>query len=426
MSHFLIEYDRSSTRFRSSPPTLAMNATKNATEPVSNTSHVMNTYGRMPVTLARGQGVWVWDEQGRRYLDGLAGIAVNGLGHAHPKLVAALTDQIGKLIHTSNIYGVRGQEDLADRICALSGMDEVFFCSTGAEANENAIKLARYWGYKHERPFIKTLVMERAWHGRTITTLAATDSPKASKGFGPLQDECFVRVPFGDFAAIGRAATDHPEINSVLIEVLQGEGGINLASSEYLQGLRHWCDSHDWLLIVDEVQCGIARTGKWFGFQHSGIEPDALVLAKGLGSGLPVGALATRGKLKGLFGPGNLGTTFGGNPLAMRAGVCTIDTIIEDKLMQNAEIIGQHIRNRFAKTLAGLSGVKDIRGLGLMIGIELDRPCSAIATHALEAGLLINVTRDNVVRLLPPLIMSREEADHLVDGLSPIIRQFLV
>jgi acetylornithine aminotransferase len=397
----------------------------NASDIVQTPSHVMNTYGRMPLTLARGEGVWVWDEQGRRYLDALAGIAVNGLGHAHPKLVAALTDQIGRLIHTSNIYGVRGQEELADRICALSGMDEVFFCSTGAEANENAIKLARYWGYKHERPFIKTLVMERAWHGRTITTLAATDSPKASKGFGPLQDECFVRVPFGDFAAIERASRAHPEINSVLIEVLQGEGGVNLAASDYLRGLRQWCDTHDWLLIADEVQCGIARTGKWFGFQHSCIEPDALVLAKGLGSGLPIGALATRGKLKGLFGPGNLGTTFGGNPLAMRAGVCTLDTIAQDGLMRNAEEVGQHIRTRFAQALAGVPGVQDIRGLGLMIGIELDRPCSAVATQALDAGLLINVTRDNVIRLLPALIMTREEADHLVDHLTPVIKAFL-
>ncbi|WP_028310255.1 aspartate aminotransferase family protein [Derxia gummosa] len=397
----------------------------NAPEPIK-TSHVMNTYGRLPITLARGEGVWLWDEQGRKYLDGLAGIAVNGLGHAHPKLVAALTDQIGKLIHTSNIYGVRGQEDLADAICARSGMEEVFFCSSGAEANENAIKLARFYGYKQGKDFIKTVVMENAWHGRTIATLAATDSPKARKGFEPMQDECFVRVPHNNLAAIIEVAETNPEINSVMLEVLQGEGGINLASVEYLQGLRKLCDERGWLLILDEVQCGVGRTGTWFGYQHAGIEPDAITLAKGLGSGVPIGALAVRGSAAKLIGPGNFGTTFGGNPLAMRAGTCTLQTLEEDGLLQHAVVIGDHIRAGFRAALEGVAGVTDIRGQGLMIGIELDRPCGVIVTRALEAGFLINVTRDKVVRLLPPLIMTTAEADLLVAGVAPIIKNFLL
>ncbi|HEU4622162.1 MAG TPA: aspartate aminotransferase family protein [Burkholderiaceae bacterium] len=389
------------------------------------TSHVMNTYARQPVTFARGRGVWLWDEQGRRYLDGLAGIAVNGLGHAHPKFVAALTEQINTLIHTSNIYGVRGQEQLADRICELSDMQEVFFCNSGAEANEAAIKLARLHGYQHGRPFIKTLVMERAWHGRTITTLAATGSDKARKGFEPLQDECFVRVPYNDIDAIHAAAQAHPEINSVLIEVLQGEGGINVANHDYLRALRAACDQHGWLLILDEVQCGIGRTGKWFGYQHAGIVPDAIVLAKGLGSGIPIGALAARGLAAGIFGPGNHGTTFGGNPLAMRAGLETLNIMADEHLLENATRIGAHLRSGFAKAFEGLNGVADIRGEGLMIGIELVKPCGDIVRRALEAGVLVNVTRDNVIRLLPPLIMNVAEADQLIAGLAPIVRDFL-
>jgi len=397
----------------------------NAPEPVK-ISHVMNTYGRLPVTFARGEGVWLWDEDGRKYLDGLAGIAVNGLGHAHPKLVAELTEQIGTLIHTSNIYGVRGQEVLADLICERSGMEEVFFCNSGAEANENAIKLARFHGYKHGRGFIKTIVMEQSWHGRTIATLAATGSEKARKGFEPLQDECFVRVPYNDLAAIVEVAETHPEINSVLLEVLQGEGGINIADVDYLRGLRKLCDERGWLLMLDEVQCGIGRTGKWFGFQHAGIEPDAITLAKGLGSGVPIGALAVRGPAAKLLGPGNLGTTFGGNPLAMRAGSCTLQTIEADGLMAHATTLGEHIRAGFAAALEGVAGVVDIRGMGLMIGIELDRPCGDIVMRALDAGLLINVTRDRVVRLLPPLVMTTAEADLLIAGVAPIIKNFLI
>lgn len=396
----------------------------NAPEPLP-VSHLMNTYARQPVTFVRGEGAWLWDEQGRKYLDALAGIAVNGLGHAHPKFVAALTDQIGKLIHTSNLYGVRHQETLADRICALSGMDEVFFVSTGSEANENALKLVRYFGYKHGRDFVKTIVMERAWHGRTIATLAATDSDKARKGFGPMQDECFVRLPYNAIEAVYTAADQHPEINSVMLEVLQGEGGINVADAEYLRALRTVCDDLGWLLILDEVQCGIGRTGKWFGYQNAGIMPDAISLAKGLGSGVPVAALAVHGKAAGLFGPGNLGTTFGGNPLAMRAGIETLRILEEDGLLDNALRVGEHLRSAFKRELAGTGGVRDIRGMGLMIGIELDRPCGALVARALDAGLLINVTRDQVIRLLPPLIMTLAQADQLVEGLSPLIRAFL-
>lgn len=388
-------------------------------------SHVMNTYARLPVTLARGEGVWLWDEQGRKYLDALAGIAVNGLGHAHPKFVAALTEQLNTLIHTSNIYGVRHQETLADRLCALSGMDEVFFVSTGAEANENAIKLARFYGYKQGREHIKTMVMERAWHGRTIATLAATDSEKARKGFGPLQDDCFVRVPYNAIEAVYSAAERDPAINSILLEVLQGEGGVNVADAEYLKALRRLCDERDWLLILDEVQCGIGRTGRWFGFQNAGIQPDAITVAKGLGSGVPVAALAVGGKAARLMGPGNLGTTFGGGPLAMRAGIETLRILEEDGLLENALQVGEHLRAGFRRELADFPQVRDIRGLGLMIGIELESPCGALARRALDAGLLINVTRDNVIRLLPPLIMTIEQADQLIVELSLLIKTFL-
>jgi acetylornithine aminotransferase len=388
-------------------------------------THLMNTYARLPVVFERGQGVWLWDEQGKQYLDGLAGIAVSGLGHAHPKLVQTLSEQAAKLIHTSNIYGVRHQETLAQMICERSGMQEVLFCNSGAEANEAAIKLARLYGYQQGTAFIKTIVMDRAWHGRTITTLAATGSEKARKGFAPLQDECFVRVPYNDLEAIQQAAATHPEINSVLLEVLQGEGGINVADSHYLQQLRHLCDERGWLLMLDEVQCGIGRTGKWFGYQHSDITPDVITLAKGLGSGVPIGAIAAQGRAAGVFTPGSHGTTFGGGPLVCAAGITTLKTMQEDALLQNAEAIGLYLIQAFKQALEGSPGVVDIRGKGLMLGIELNRPCGSLVQRALEAGLLINVTRDNVIRLLPPLIMNQTEAAELVQRLAPLIRQFL-
>jgi acetylornithine/N-succinyldiaminopimelate aminotransferase len=388
-------------------------------------TYLMNTYARLPVVFERGQGVWVWDEQGKQYLDALAGIAVSGLGHAHPKLVKALSEQAAKLIHTSNIYGVRHQETLAQMICERSGMQEVLFCNSGAEANEAAIKLARLSGYQQGKTFIKTIVMERAWHGRTITTLAATGSEKARKGFAPLQDECFVRVPYNDLEAIQQAAAAHPEINSVLLEVLQGEGGINVADSHYLQQLRHLCDERGWLLMLDEVQCGIGRTGKWFGYQHSGITPDVITLAKGLGSGVPIGAIAAQGRAAGVFTPGSHGTTFGGGPLVCAAGITTLTAMQDEGLLQNADIMGNYLVQAFKQSLQGNEGVIDIRGKGLMLGIELNKPCGILVQRALEAGLLINVTRDNVVRLLPPLIIQQEEAALLVQRLTPLIQQFL-
>jgi acetylornithine aminotransferase len=385
----------------------------------------MNTYARLPVFFERGQRVWLWDEQGKCYLDALAGIAVSGLGHAHARLVNTLSEQAAKLIHTSNIYGVRHQETLARMICERSGMEQVLFCNSGAEANEAAIKLARLWGYQQGQSFIKTIVMERAWHGRTITTLAATGSEKARKGFAPLQDECFVRVPYNDLNAIRGAADAHPEINSILLEVLQGEGGINVADSGYLHGLRRLCDDHGWLLMLDEVQCGIGRTGKWFGYQHSGITPDVITLAKGLGSGVPIGAIAARGQAAGVFTPGSHGTTFGGGPLVCAAGITTLTVMEEEGLLQNAETMGTYLMQAFAQALKGQAGVLDIRGKGLMLGIELAKPCSVLVQRALDAGVLINVTRDNVIRLLPPLIMNREEATELVDRLVPVIQDFL-
>ncbi len=388
-------------------------------------THVMNTYARLPVTFERGAGVWLWDEQGKRYLDALSGIAVSGLGHAHPRLVRALSEQAAKLIHTSNLYGVRHQETLAEMICTHSGMEEVLFCNSGAEANEGALKLARLHGYHQQRPFIKTLVMERAWHGRTIATLAATGSEKARKGFEPLQDECFVRVPYNDMAAIERAAQQHPEINSVLLEVLQGEGGIHIADSHYLQQLRAYCDIRGWLLMLDEVQCGIGRTGQWFGFQHAGIKPDVITLAKGLGSGVPIGAIAARGSAAGVFTPGTHGTTFGGGPLACAAGIATLSAIEEEGLIANALHVGEQLVEQLRNALANTPGVIEIRGRGLMIGIELQRPCSVLVPRALEAGLLINVTRDNVIRLLPPLIINATEAQELVALLVPLIQTFL-
>jgi acetylornithine aminotransferase len=310
-------------------------------------------------------------------------------------------------------------------ICERSGMQEVLFCNSGAEANEAAIKLARLYGYQQGKAFIKTIVMDRAWHGRTITTLAATGSEKARKGFAPLQDECFVRVPYNDLEAIQQAAATHPEINSVLLEVLQGEGGINVADSHYLQQLRHLCDERGWLLMLDEVQCGIGRTGKWFGYQHSGITPDVITLAKGLGSGVPIGAIAAQGRAAGVFTPGSHGTTFGGGPLVCAAGITTLKTMQEDALLQNAEAIGLYLMQAFKQALEGSPGVVDIRGKGLMLGIELNRHCGSLVQRALEAGLLINVTRDNVIRLLPPLIMNQTEAAELVQRLAPLIRQFL-
>ncbi|MFN0305308.1 MAG: aspartate aminotransferase family protein [Burkholderiales bacterium] len=388
------------------------------------TSHVMNTYGRLPVTFSHGSGVWLWDEAGRKYLDAMAGIAVSGLGHAHPKLTAALTDQIGKLIHTSNLYGIRHQETLADKLCALSGMDEVFFCSSGSEANETAIKLARYYAHQNGNANASIIVMERAWHGRTLATLSATGNRKAQAGFEPLVPG-FVRVPYNDVQAIKLAADANRNIVAVLVEVLQGEGGIHVADAEYVRFLRRICDEKGWLLMLDEVQCGIGRTGKWFGFQHAGIQCDVMTLAKGLGSGVPIGACVAAGKAAHVLKPGTHGATFGGGPLACRAGLATLQTMEDERLLANAAKMGEVIRGGFREALGGASGFVDVRGMGLMIGIELDRPCGDLSKLALDAGLLINVTADKVIRLLPPLVINEAESRELVSRLSVVIKQFL-
>lgn len=384
-------------------------------------SHLMNTYARLPVAFTHGKGAWLTAEDGQQYLDALAGIAVNGLGHAHPKLTAALAEQVGRLIHTSNIYRIREQEALADRICALTGLDEVFFANSGSEANEGALKLVRMYGHKHGNPEAQTIVMEHAWHGRTLATLAATGSDKARKGFDPLPTG-FIRVPYNDLAAVEKAAAVDPRVQAVWLEVLQGEGGIRVADTEYLRALRKLCDERGWLLMVDEVQCGIARTGKWFGYEWAGIKPDVVTLAKGLGSGVPIGAVVAGGLAKGTFGPGNHGTTFGGGPLACRAGLETLRIIDEEDLLANAAAMGQRIRDGFAAALQGVAGVAAIRGQGLMIGIELDRPCGDLVKQALASRLLINVTQDRVVRLLPPLVIDAREADEIVSRLAPLVR----
>ena len=386
--------------------------------------HVMQTYGRVPIALSHGQGCWLWDTEGRKYLDGLGGIAVNTLGHAHPKLVPALQDQIGKLIHTSNYYFVPLQEQLAAKLCELSKLSKVFFCSTGLEANEAALKIARKFGHDKgiERPEI--VVYERAFHGRSIATLSATGNPKIQAGFGPLV-EGFVRVPLNDAAALEAVARTHPNVTAVFLEVIQGEGGINPATVDYLRSVRRICDANDWLLMLDEVQCGMGRTGKWFAHQWAGIVPDVMPLAKGLGSGVPIGAVVCGPRAADVFGPGNHGTTFGGNPLAIRAGVETIRIMEEDGLLEHAARVGAALKSGLEKELSGVKGVVEIRGQGLMLGIELDRPCGALLGAAAQAGLLISVTADRVIRLVPSLILSADEAEQLIAILCPLIKEFL-
>jgi acetylornithine/N-succinyldiaminopimelate aminotransferase len=372
-------------------------------------SHVMDTYARLPVAFARGEGAWLWDTEGKRYLDALAGIAVCGVGHSHPRLVAALREQVGTLIHTSNLYAIPLQEQLADRLAAISGMDSVFFCNSGCEANEAAIKLARYYGHKKGVDSPAIVVMDKAFHGRTMATLSATGSRKVQAGFEPLVSG-FIRVPFDDLEAVKRVAETNRSVVAVLVELIQGEGGINICHSDYLNGLRQICDAHGWLLMLDEVQSGIGRTGTWFAFQQSGVRPDVMTLAKGLGNGVPIGACLASGAAAGLFGPGNHGSTFGGNPLACAAALTTLQIIEEEGLMHHAVELGNHIRARLATTLGRERGVVQIRGQGLMIGIELAHACGELVQQALDRGLLINVTADTVVRLLPPLNLTREQA----------------
>jgi len=386
--------------------------------------YVLQTYARPGFVLERGEGCWVYDTEGRAYLNCVAGIAVNALGHADPGLAAVLAQQASRLWHVSNLYHTAPQARLAQKLCESSFADRVFFCNSGAEANECAIKIARLYGHQRgvENPAI--IVMEKAWHGRTLATLSATGSRKAQAGFEPLVPG-FVRVPYDDEHAVRQAAEANPNIVAVLVEVLQGEGGIHVASTEYVRFLRRICDERQWLLMIDEVQSGIGRTGKWFAYQHAGIQPDVITLAKGLGSGVPIGACVAAGRARGVFKPGSHGSTFGGGPLACAAGLATLAAMDEERLLDNAARVGELIRSGLRDALAGVAGVVEIRGMGLMIGLELARPCGDLVKQALEAGLLINVTADRVVRLLPPLVIKEAEARELVTRLAAAVRQFL-
>ena len=385
---------------------------------------LMQTYGRMPVRFVRGEGAWVEDEAGTRYLDGLSGIAVCGLGHAHPAVAAAVAEQARTLVHTSNLYHLPLQEQLASRLCEISGMDRAFFCNSGAEANEAAIKLARLYGHSRGIAEPRILVMDNAFHGRTMATLTATGNRKAQQGFEPLLPG-FTRVPFNDLPAIGKALADDPSIVAVLLEPIQGEGGIRVPGKGYLEGVRLLCNQHDCLMICDEVQTGIGRTGRWFAFQHGSARPDVLTSAKGLGNGVPIGACLARGAAADILQPGSHGSTFGGNPLASAAALAVLETVEHEGLTERAEQLGQHLLDAFRRELGNLPGVRDIRGKGLMLGIELDRPSGDLVAEALTERLLINVTAGQTIRLLPPLILSDAEAEQLIHQVVRLIRRFL-
>lgn len=388
--------------------------------------HLMDTYNRNPVTFVKGEGIWLWDNKGEKYLDALAGVAVNGLGHAHPKLLEALSSQAAKLIHVSNLYHIAEQEALADKLAELSKMDKVFFCNSGCEANEAAIKLARLYGHKKGIENPEIIVMERSFHGRTMATLSATGNRKAQAGFEPLVSG-FVRVPFDDLQAIAQIASRKNNVVAILVEPIQGEGGIYIPADmkAYFEGLRKLCDDNGWLLMLDEVQSGIGRTGTWFAFQHTDVFPDVMTLAKGLGSGVPIGACVAKGVAAEVFTPGKHGSTFGGNPLATTAGLATLNAIADEMLRENAQKMGDLIVAGLKNELASEKGVQVIRNAGLMIGIEMDRPCAELVKMALETKLLINVTADKVVRLLPPLIINEAEAKELVTRLAKLIKVFL-
>ena len=385
------------------------------------TSQIMPTYARLPVTFERGEGAWLWSTDGHRYLDAISGIAVCNLGHAHPAVAKALCDQASKLVHTSNLYGVGLQEQLAHELCELSGLDNVFFCNSGAEANEAALKLARKFGHSKGIESPRVIVMENSFHGRTLFTLSATGNAKVQEGFEPLVDS-FVRVPHGDAAAV--AAINHPDVVAILVEPVQGEGGVRIPPDDYLTALREICDQRGWLLMLDEVQCGMARTGRWFAFQHSAISPDVMTLAKALGNGVPIGACLARSKAAQVLSAGKHGSTFGGNPLACRAALAVLETIRQQNLLARADELGSRLLNGFRTALASNSHVVEIRGKGMMIGIELDRTCTELTSRALAEGLLINVTADRTIRLLPPLILSDDEAQQLIDGVVRIVDEF--
>lgn len=386
--------------------------------------HVMNTYGRVPIALVRGQGCRVWDVNGKEYLDGLGGIAVNTLGHNHARFVAALQQQLTQLIHCSNYYHSPLQEALAARLVQLSGMQNVYFCNSGLEANEAALKIARKYGVDKGIARPEIVVYEKAFHGRSIATMSATANPKIHSGFGPLV-EGFVRVARNDIDAIVKATRDRPEVVAVFFETIQGEGGINPMRSDYLQQLRRLCDARGWLMMIDEVQCGMGRTGKWFAHQWAGVVPDVMPLAKGLGSGVPVGAVVAGPKAAAVLQAGQHGSTFGGNPLAMRAGIETLRIMEEDGLLDNAATVGARLKAALERELGGLPGVREIRGQGLMLGIELDLACGALVGSAAQAGLLLSVTAERVIRLVPPLILSSAEADEIVAKLTPLVKAFV-
>ena len=387
--------------------------------------HVMSTYNRLPVQFERGEGIWLWDSENRQYLDALSGIAVCGLGHAHPAVTRAIAEQAGKLVHTSNLYGIALQEQLADRLCELSGMDRVFFSNSGAESNEAAIKIARLFGHSKNIDNPAIIVMENSFHGRTLATLTATGNRKVQAGFEPLV-QGFIRVPYNDLEAIRTVAANSQSVAAILLEPIQGEGGINIPDTTYLDGIRAICDDNDWLMMLDEIQTGMGRTGKWFAYQHSHASPDVATLAKALGNGVPVGACLARGKAAEMMQPGSHGTTFGGNPLACRAAIAVLDSLEQEQCVANAEKLGAHMLTGFSAALADVEGVNEIRGQGLMIGIELDRPCGELVQKAVTQGLLINVTAERVVRLLPPLILTDKQADMIVEQVSNLIREFLV
>lgn len=386
---------------------------------------LMPAYQRLPVAFVRGSGAYLWDESGRRYLDALSGVAVCSLGHAHPALATAIAEQASTLLHTSNIYRIALQEELGTRLTQLAGMEKAFFCNSGAEANEAAIKLARLHGHARNIAEPQIIVMEDSFHGRTMATLSATGNAKVQQGFEPLV-QGFLRVPYGNLDAIAAIADARDDIAAVLVEPIQGEGGINIAPAGYLAGIRRLCDRHDWLMMLDEVQTGMCRTGRWFACQHEGVTPDVMALAKALGNGVPIGASLAAGKAAALIAPGRHGSTFGGNPLACRAALTVIAVMERDGLAQRAAAIGAQILQRLREALRGVPAVRDVRGRGMMIGVELDRPCAELVAQCLAAGLLINVTAGNVVRLLPPLIYGAEEVETLVSTLASLIRRYTV
>jgi len=388
------------------------------------THYQMPVFAPLPVSFVRGQGAWLWDTNDRKYLDALAGVAVCGLGHANPEITAAIADQAGKLLHTSNWYEIPLQAQLAERLCRKSGMDNAFFCNSGAEANEAAIKLARLYGNQKKFKNPTIIVTEGSFHGRTLATLSATGNRKIQAGFEPLVSG-FSRVPYNDLAAIRTVAENNKEVVAVLVEPIIGEGGIQVPDDGYLRGLREICDQNGWLLMLDEIQTGMCRTGKWFAFEHEGIFPDVLTLAKALGNGVPIGACLARGVAAQVFKPGTHGSTFAGNPLACRVGLTVMDILERNKLDARAADLGRRILAGLESALADLPGVMEIRGKGLMLAVQLDRPCKDILSMALNRGLLLNVTADSVIRLLPPLVISDSEADQIVSGVSDCVREFL-